>query len=381
MDYDARRDVVVLFGGFEWDEFVALSDTWEWNGTWTRRQTDVHPPAVIAPAMAYDHERGVMVLFGGILGGYDGVLTNQTWEWDGQAWTQRLPAVVPPPRHYHALVYDAARKKIVLHGGSVYNSAGQTPALTDTWEWDGTNWTEVITDDVPPGREGAFIAYDAKRGEVVLFGGVDNVFDDNYYNDTWTYDGINWTLKEPAQRPDARYIGRMVWDPLGERVLLFGGRSSVRYADTWAWNGDDWSPVTTTAAPSERLDFGTAAGARPLSLAATTAAPATPGRCAATHGRMSPLRSPWTARSTRWLPIHCAEKSSFWVGLGTLTSLAPGFIAMASGQDSIRPTRHRSARVQPLPTTVPAARWSSLVAVGYKIPGPGTGRTGRLSIQ
>src|SRR5436309_145576 len=81
-------------------------------------------------AMAYDSARGRVVLFGG-----SGL--GDTWEWDGTSWTQRASSG-PPPRYKHAMAYDSARGRVVLFGGD--GAAG--PYLADTWEWDGTAWTQ-----------------------------------------------------------------------------------------------------------------------------------------------------------------------------------------------------------------------------------------------
>ena len=98
---------------------------------WTQRTLSPRT----AHAMVYDAARGVTVLFGGynIITGNNG----ETWEWNGTAWTQRMVSG-PSPRYLHAMVYDAARGVTVLFGGnnsvSGYNG--------ETWEWNGTAWTD-----------------------------------------------------------------------------------------------------------------------------------------------------------------------------------------------------------------------------------------------
>lgn len=62
--------------------------------------------------MAYDAARGLTVLFGGWTGGTNNA---QTWEWDGTAWTQRVVSG-PSGRVSHAMAYDAARGVTVLFG-------------------------------------------------------------------------------------------------------------------------------------------------------------------------------------------------------------------------------------------------------------------------
>ena len=66
-------------------------------------------------ALAYDNARGRVILFGGFTG--PSFSLSDTWEWDGNVWTQRTPATSPPARGDHALAYDSARGRVVLFGG------------------------------------------------------------------------------------------------------------------------------------------------------------------------------------------------------------------------------------------------------------------------
>jgi hypothetical protein len=72
--------------------------------------------------MAYDAARGRVVLFGGRLGE---TFLSDTWEWDGNDWTPRFPVASPPAREGHALVYDELRDRVVMFGGRV--NPGPTP--------------------------------------------------------------------------------------------------------------------------------------------------------------------------------------------------------------------------------------------------------------
>src|SRR5262249_7624522 len=133
MACDAGRDETVLFGGDS--PGVYIGDTWNWSGNeWTRPSTS-GPSVRSFHAMAYDSGRGVTVLFGGYY--YNGTEYEygDTWEWDGITWTLRSTSG-PPPRHYHAMVYDSARGVSVLFGGNRSNVD-----QGDTWEWNGSTWT------------------------------------------------------------------------------------------------------------------------------------------------------------------------------------------------------------------------------------------------
>jgi hypothetical protein len=56
------------------------------------------------------------------------------------------------------MAYDSKRERTVLFGGSAGNVK-----FNDTWEWDGDNWTQVA-DTGPSARGGHAMAYDSNRG-------------------------------------------------------------------------------------------------------------------------------------------------------------------------------------------------------------------------
>ena len=201
------------------------------------------PPARFGNGIAYDAAREQVVLFGGV----DCSLGNEfndTWVWDGTTWTQRFPATSPPARTNIRLAYDAQRGKVVLFGGR-----GDTAELNDTWTWDGTTWTEQHPSTVPPVRDTAGVAYDAQRGEVVMFGGYQGCYHCNP-DDTWTWDGVTWTQEFPTTSPSGRDSMGMVYDALRGEVVLFGGIFfPTTYNDTWTWDGSNWQLESPPASP------------------------------------------------------------------------------------------------------------------------------------
>src|SRR5262249_15461936 len=117
--------------------------------------------------MAYDAAQGQMVLFGGRT--YAGRLFSDTWTWNGAGWTKRSVAHSPPPRSAMGMAYDAARQEIVMFGG--WGKIGRR-RLNDTWTWDGNDWTVHHPVHRPPPRGDMGMAYDAADAEVVMFGGL-----------------------------------------------------------------------------------------------------------------------------------------------------------------------------------------------------------------
>ena len=168
-------------------------------------------------------------------------------------WTRQIPQNFPPTRQTHAMAYDSAQGQVVLFGGTsgsggIYVTA---QAFDDTWLWDGENWTEKAPPTGPPARAGHSMAYDAAHGQVVMFGGYN---DGAVSNDTWVWDGENWTLKSPQTSPSARIDYALAYDSAHGLTVLFGGVSinGVTFADTWVWDGENWTQMSPKTSPPAR---------------------------------------------------------------------------------------------------------------------------------
>lgn len=223
------------------------------------RRLEVTPPARTRHALAYDAARGRIVLFGGSsnLG-----FLNDNWEWTGTGWIKITPVGVSPPvRVGHAMAYDSKRRVVVLFGGLSESNA----SFDDTWEWNGAVWKNVTPTDTPAGRYGHSMAYDAVRGKVVLFGGAPG-FGATAIAETWTWDGTTWTNVTPASasnRPSARFQTPIAFDPKRGRIVLFGGNlggggGGTRVGETWEWNGTVWNQIAVTSPPENRDEHGLA---------------------------------------------------------------------------------------------------------------------------
>lgn len=216
---------------------------------WLQRSQSTAPPARLYPSLAYHEARDRVVLFGGAAGGFTGTMLADTWEWDGRSWIERQPATSPGPLGLHAMAYDAGRQRVVLFGGT--DLPRGTPR-NDTWEWDGSSWTEVQPASRPPARvANAGMAYDAARQRVVLFGGQNG---GALFADTWEWDGVQWTERTPAQSPSARTDIAMAYDSARQRVVLFGGfaDASTVLGDTWLWDGTSWTSPAVSQSPRAR---------------------------------------------------------------------------------------------------------------------------------
>lgn len=218
MVFDSWRGVCVVAGGSYglWRQF---SDVWLWDGRrWEERATSLDR---VFHAMAFDSRRGVAVLTGGMTGD---VVMSDTWEWDGSRWRRSL--ATGPGSMDHVMTFDSKRGVVVM-----LNTFGETH------EYDGRTWT-FRTDDGPPPRANATMAFDSRSGVTVLFGGEQYRRD---YGDTWEWDGDEWAFRSDTG-PDPRYDHAMAYDEVRAVTVVMGGRnqSYESLRDTWEWDGTSW---------------------------------------------------------------------------------------------------------------------------------------------
>ena len=94
------------------------------------------------------------------------------------------------------------------------------------------------------------MVYDRARNCLVLFGG-DTIH--HYYNDTWEFDGKDWTLITTRKKPSTRAFYGFAYDKSVSLTILFGGYMwGAEYNDTWAYDGHNWKKITTENSPKKR---------------------------------------------------------------------------------------------------------------------------------
>lgn len=201
--------------------------------------------------MSFDIFRNRFVVFGGRDAG--NAYLADTWEYDGTTWSQITTATAPPARWLSEMAFDWTIGQSVMFGG---RSSTAQP-LDDTWLWDGTTWTQATPTTIPPARRQPTLAFDTDRQILVMFGGTGN---GGRLNDTWEWDGAEWTQIITPQSPSGRDT-RMAYDSSRQRMVIFAGdiAPNVYSNDTWEYDGTTWTQVITATTPSLRvgntLDF------------------------------------------------------------------------------------------------------------------------------
>lgn len=135
----------------------------------TRVEHHPMPEARTLAGLIADPLHHGLVLFGG-----RGVRSDldDTWTWDGNTWSQRHPAVSPPPQENVQLVWDGARGRVLLVNGQVHREpSGQVDdhPLNELWAWDGATWHQESPDWAPTGNlRDHLLAWDTSHSYLVM---------------------------------------------------------------------------------------------------------------------------------------------------------------------------------------------------------------------
>lgn len=256
--HDTQHHEFLLFGGTYGS--TRFDDTWILGPSgWKVQKLEAHPAARISSAAAYDSDRNEFVLFGGRVketrpamcspgdvpkGLVGEFFCSDTWVFNGRNWVKKEPASSPPEREGHAMAFDAARKEVVLFGGTAGNNG--TP-LNDTWIWNGTDWKQLKPRHRPPSRFWHTMAYDPVHRQVVMFGGDSG---GKILNDTWLWDGKDWQMSpHQTTAPQLRTSAGMDYDATLGKMVLFSGsvwnsrKDGLIARDSWIWNGAQWKKL------------------------------------------------------------------------------------------------------------------------------------------
>ncbi len=198
----------------------------------------------------------------------------------GPPWVEMHPRI-HPSRHVDGFAaYDAATRQVVLYGGAATSVGSMETEIwpTQTWTWNGRDWTELHPTVHPPRQvkgESA-MAYDARTKNVVLVVPAiplnplhrDSVilqhvqsrkaataFLERLYpkTQTWTWNGTRWTELHPSANPRVSLGASMAYDAATGDVVLVG--LTAHGLETWTWNGVTWTQQHPTKSPSGRTMF------------------------------------------------------------------------------------------------------------------------------
>ncbi len=251
---DPKRHRLLLFGGYSHDYSTGTTswfdDVWALSLDAPPAWIPILPEGAPPPARAwhtavYDPSRDRMIVFGGL------PTANDAWALSlagTPRWTP-VPAVVPaemPQFTSHAAIYDPPRDRMIVFGCPT-GSTNEVWALSFVGD---PSWTQLVPRSLTTGphyRTSPTAIYDPLRDRMIVFGGSLSSCC-AVFNDTWALDLAGppaWTQLAPAgPLPGARFEHSAVYDPIHDRMLIFGGLSNDAWALSFsgAWVGAPQPP-------------------------------------------------------------------------------------------------------------------------------------------
>ncbi len=179
---------------------------------------------------------------------------------------------------------------------------------------------------IPQSRSFHAMAYDVESDRVILFGGRTSL--NNQLGDTWAYDfdANEWTSMDPVAGPSPRAGHAMTYLPGLDRVLLYGGwlGSGPSY-ETWLYdyNTDTWTEVVPAASPTayaaQAIAYDTGSGQAVLFGGAATGAGPTNETwvynvTAETWSQMNPATSPSPRERSRLVYVPSSQRMVLFGG-------------------------------------------------------------------
>ena len=244
--YDSVRDQLIVVGG-ENESGGRAFDVWALDlsgaGGWSMLTS--WAGEFISDGVVLDTARQRLVAIDRKFSG-----SHDLWELDlerPQRWT-RLPNYSPmPARSDFTISYDPIGDRAVLVGGFYRNGGGGANAV---WQhsFRDSAWSEITAGSEPGRHNLGSSAYDPLRHRIILSGGTwEN-------HAVWAFSlaaGGGWGELISDSQPRMRFGHVGIYDPVGEKLVIFGGWPGP-FSDVWALSlGDDpqWTSLSTVGAP------------------------------------------------------------------------------------------------------------------------------------
>lgn len=198
----------------------------------------------------------------------------QTWEWDRASWALRATGGGPTAQSGMSVGWYGSN--VIAFGGQIANTARR-----DTWSWNGSAWTELVSNPSRAGastndetfRTDAGMATDPATGRLYRVGGYDVVFTtqavSTCYLDVWEWTGSAWTKiagaptdPEGDGNPSSAFLvyppcscrEKTIWSPALNTLLVYHNGTG----DIWEWRRatNSWARHAMTGhAPSALQGF------------------------------------------------------------------------------------------------------------------------------
>lgn len=172
----------------------------------------------------------------------------------------------PPMRTCASMILDTLNHRAIMFGGTSRRSVGAM--YNDVWQMrldssSSRHWEPLNVAGTPPcARYQHTAVYDPVGERMILFGGADGT---NILTDVWTLKltqgSESWAQLNPADPPEARYVVYAMFHPGRNSLVIFGGAgASQRFDEVWELKLDStvWRQVEVSGTkPAGREGGGT----------------------------------------------------------------------------------------------------------------------------
>jgi len=245
MVYDTLNKKIINYGGRSgFPDFVVINETWAFDynlTTWTNLNPAISPPWRTSHSMVYDELRHKVLMFGG---DDFSKAFNDLWEYDysQNTWTKRSTNTPPKARQIHGMVYIPDRDVVMIFGGRRSDGGA---SFADTWEFncETSVWRKLNPENSPPVSDHVNMTYDKSAEKVLLF--------TNFQTWALNLDTENWTRLDAANPPDSDH-SNFVYSDHHQKSILFGDSRSTQNMITWTFNYSEnsWTDITSGNFPT-----------------------------------------------------------------------------------------------------------------------------------
>lgn len=248
-----------------WSRSGATADTWQYFLS----------PGVLRSlfwaGIASDPAGSRALAFGGSAGNYPSELGQErsdlwSFSYNGYSWKPVAVAASPPPRADALVVMDYRRRRLMVHGGS-YSDGNRIKLRADTWAYDaGPGTWHLLPAGSFGGRRGEAGIYDPVGDRVIAFGGSDSVTARADVHTLGLTQGGTWTALATTGTPPPLIHPRSLraaYDAVRDRMIVVA--SDGAYLGVYALSLDStptWSTIPIPGGrPMAREDYALAADA------------------------------------------------------------------------------------------------------------------------
>lgn len=230
--YDTQNERMLIYGGNS-------TELWQYDkdGAYSLLTPTATPAQRYSHTACWDSTNNRMLVFGG----YTSTYTNETWSFNSsEGWVQYTPTPSVGPRFASSLVWDSQNQRALLYGGWDTVASGNTGELWQFTNAGGWLLLDPGTDQpsVAEIRDSHCAVWDPVNNRMLVFGGTNS--GGNLFNDFWQYTAADgWKELNPPVRPSGRQGAGSAWDSTNNRMLIFGGTNvtaTVHLSDFWQYS-------------------------------------------------------------------------------------------------------------------------------------------------